>query len=202
MNNYQKHIKQIQNLNTKPSLLLHVCCGVCSVYPLKYLRQYFNITIYYANSNIYPYEEYEKRLNAVKQYLDILNDKDIKIIIPKYDNDSFNSIISTYRDEPEGGKRCYLCYETRMNEAYKYASDHKYDYFTTIMSISRRKNADWLNEIGEKLQLLYPNTKYLYADFKKADGITENEKMNKKLNLYHQSYCGCVYSLSELSNKE
>ena len=70
------------------------------------------------------------------------------------------------------------------------------------MSISRRKNADWLNEIGEKLQLLYPNTKYLYADFKKADGITENEKMNKKLNLYHQSYCGCVYSLSELNNKE
>lgn len=202
MNNYQKHITQIQNLKGKPSLLLHVCCGVCSVYPLKYLKQYFNITIYYANSNIYPYEEYEKRLNAVKQYLDILDDKDIKIIIPKYDNDSFNDIISTYKDEPEGGKRCYLCYETRMNEAYKYASDHKYDYFTTIMSISRRKNADWLNEIGEKLQLLYPNTKYLYADFKKADGITENEKMNKKLNLYHQSYCGCVYSLSELSNKE
>ena len=202
MNNYQKHIKQIQNLNTKPSLLLHVCCGVCSVYPLKYLRQYFNITIYYANSNIYPYEEYEKRLNAVKQYLDILNDKDIKIIMPKYDNDSFNSIISTYRDEPEGGKRCYLCYETRMNEAYKYANNHKYDYFTTIMSISRRKNADWLNEIGEKLQLLYPDTKYLYADFKKADGITENEKMNKKLNLYHQSYCGCIYSLNELSYKK
>ena len=71
-----------------------------------------------------------------------------------------------------------------MNEAYKYANNHKYDYFTTIMSISRRKNADWLNEIGEKLQLLYPNTKYLYADFKKADGITENEKMNKIFKTY------------------
>ena len=195
MNNYQKHINQIQNLKGKPTLLLHVCCGVCSVYPLQYLKQYFDITIYYANSNIYPYEEYEKRLNAVKTYLGILNDQDIKIIIPRYDNESFNQIISKYKDEAEGGKRCYLCYETRMQEAFEYASKQKYDFCTTIMSISRRKNADWLNEIGEKLQLKYPDVRYLYADFKKADGITINEKMNKQLNLYHQDYCGCIYSM-------
>ena len=195
MTNYQKHIKQIQSLKRKPTLLLHVCCGVCSVYPLIYLRKYFNITIYYANSNIYPYEEYNKRLEAVKSYLKMLNDDSIKIIIPKYDNDAFNEIINIYKDEPEGGKRCYLCYETRMKEAFAYASKHKYEYCTTIMSISRRKNANWINEIGEKLQLEYPDVKYLYADFKKADGITINEKMNKDINLYCQNYCGCIYSL-------
>ena len=63
MNNYQKHIEQINNLKNKPTLLLHVCCGVCSVYPLVYLKQFFNITIYFSNSNIYPYEEFAKRLS-------------------------------------------------------------------------------------------------------------------------------------------
>ena len=197
MNNYQKHIKQIQSLTNRPSLLIHICCGVCSVYPLQYLRQYFDITIFFSNSNIYPYEEFDKRLNALKTYLEILNDDSIKLIVDKYDNENYNKTISEYKDEPEGGKRCRVCYRLRMKETFEYASKHHYDYCTTVMSISNRKNAEWINEIGEQLQLQYPDTKYLYADFKKADGITKNEQMNKKLNLYHQDYCGCIYSIRD-----
>ena len=195
MNNYQKHLNQIANLKGKPTLLIHICCGVCSVYPLEYLRKYFNITIFFSNSNIYPYEEFDKRLNALKQYLEHLHDNSIKLIVDGYHNDEYMKQLEPYKDEPEGGKRCKTCYRLRMEETFKYADKNHYDYVTTVMSISNRKNADWINEIGEELNKKYPNTKYLYADFKKGDGITFNDSMNKKLNLYHQDYCGCIYSI-------
>lgn len=194
MNNYQKHLEQIKNLNHKPTLLLHVCCGVCSVYPLIYLRHYFDITIFFANSNIYPYEEYLKRLNALNTYLEYLNDPSIKIITAPYDNDNYMKELESFKDEPEGQKRCKLCYRLRMEETFNYALKHNYEYSTTIMSISNRKNADYINEIGEELEKKYSPVKYLFADFKKGDGITLNDKMNKELNLYHQNYCGCIYS--------
>ena len=189
MNNYQKQLKQIENIKGKPTLLIHICCGVCSVYPLIYLRQYFDITIFFSNSNIYPYIEFEKRLDALKQYLNILNDNNIKLIIDEYNNEDWINKLPYLKDEPENGKRCRLCYEYRMKKTYEYASKNKYDYCTTIMSISNRKNADWINEIGEQLEKQYPNTKYLHTDFKKGDGITINEKINKELNIYHQDYC-------------
>ena len=197
MNNYQLHLKEISELKGRPQLLIHICCGVCSVYPLQYLRKYFKITIFYANSNIYPYEEFEKRLNALKTYLEYLDDPEIKLIIAPYENESYTEKISAYKDEPEGGKRCKMCYELRMEETFRYAMKHHYEYCTTVMSISNRKNADWLNEIGEKLEKKYPQVKYLHADFKKGDGITRNDALNRELNLYHQNYCGCVYSIRE-----
>lgn len=195
MNNYQKHQNQISNLKGKPTLLIHICCGVCSVYPLEYLRKYFNITIFFSNSNIYPYEEFDKRLNALKQYLDYLNDDSIKLIVDTYNNEEYMKNLDPLKDEPEGGKRCKQCYRQRMEATFKYANRNHYDYVTTVMSISNRKNADWINEIGEELNKKYPNTEYLYADFKKGDGITYNDAMNKDLNLYHQDYCGCIYSI-------
>jgi len=200
MNNYSKHLKQISEINGRPTLLIHICCGVCSVWPLLYLRKYFNITIYFANSNIYPYEEYLRRLDALNRYLKILKDDEIKLVVPGYDNVSYMKKLSLYKDEKEGGKRCYLCYYLRMKETFEYASNNHYDYVTTVMSISNRKNADWLNEIGEILNKDYPDVKYLCADFKKGDGIRENEKLNKALGLYHQNYCGCIYSLRDEKN--
>lgn len=195
MNNQQKHIKQIFELTHRPKLLLHVCCGVCSVYPLIYLRKYFDITIFFTNSNIYPYEEYLKRLNALNIYLDHLNDSSIKIIVAKYNNEIFTNKIIKYKDEPEGRDRCKLCYRLRIEDTFDYALKHNYEYCTTVMSISNRKNADYINEIGNELQEKYKPVKYLFADFKKDDGITINDKMNKDLNLYHQNYCGCIFSL-------
>jgi len=193
MNNFQKHQNQIKNLKGRPTLLIHICCGVCSVYPLLYLRKHFDITIFFSNSNIYPYDEYLKRLNALEEYLNYLNDSNIKLIVDKYDQSFINDLIP-FKDLPEGEKRCYICYTKRMEETYKYANKHHYDYCTTVMSISNRKNADYINEIGANLEKKYPNVKYLYADFKKSDGINQNEKLNKELNLYHQDYCGCIFS--------
>ena len=194
MTNYQKHLAEIRDLKGKPTLLIHICCGVCSVFPLEYLRKYFKITIFFSNSNIYPYEEYQKRLEALEQYLEILNDDSIKLIIDTYDNETYMQKLSKFKDEPEGGRRCKICYRLRMEESFRYAKKHDYDWCTSVMSISNRKNADWINEIGEELENIY-QIRYLHCDFKKADGLIKNDAMNKKLNLYHQSYCGCRYSI-------
>ena len=116
MNNYQKHLKQISELKDRPSLLLHVCCGVCSVYPLIYLRKYFKISIYFSNSNIYPYDEYLKRLKALETYLKYLDDKEIKLIVADYNYEKYDEKLSLLKNEKEGGKRCFLCYSLRMEE--------------------------------------------------------------------------------------
>ncbi|MBR2578190.1 MAG: epoxyqueuosine reductase QueH, partial [Erysipelotrichaceae bacterium] len=151
----------------------------------------------FSNSNIYPYEEFLRRLEALNRYLATISEKDIKVVVAKYDYDEYDKFLSLNGDEPEGGKRCYSCYEKRMESSFIYADRYHYDYCSTVMSISNRKNADYINEIGEKLEKKYPNVKYLYADFKKGDGITINERMNKELGLYHQNYCGCKYSLRD-----
>ncbi len=199
--NYQlqalETFKEVDKLDKKPTLLIHACCAPCSSYPLTLLTDHFDVTIYYNNSNIYPESEYNRRRDELKRFLPLFEKdygKKIKLVIPSYRNDEFNKTLEPLKDVPEGGKRCFACYEKRMDEAYKYASDNDYDYFCTIMTISRQKNSQKLNEIGEKLQKKYPNTKYLFSDFKKNNGLLRVKEMKQKYNLYQQLYCGCKYS--------
>ena len=192
MNNYFKvHQKQIQELSYRPRLLLHVCCGPCSLYPLYYLKKYFRITIYYTNSNIYPLEEYDHRLKELERYLQML-DAPIELIIPSYDRD-YQKKLAAYAFEKEGFRRCVKCYSYRLLDAYDYARKHDFAYFSTIMSVSRHKNSNYLNYIGAKLSKA-DGPKFLFADFKKANGEVINKKCNQIIDLYEQDYCGCLYS--------
>ena len=191
---HQEFKKEVASLQGRKKLLLHVCCGPCSVYPLILLDKYFDITIYYTNDNIYPNSEYQKRLGELERYLKMIEDEHyIKLVIPESHQDSFLKAISKYKDDKEGYRRCVKCYGMRMREAFKYASSHHFDYCTTVMSISNHKNANYINELGKKLEQEY-GIKFLISDFKKDGGIDKNNELNSKLDLYHQSYCGCLYS--------
>lgn len=190
----QEEISKIKELDYKPTLLLHVCCGPCSTYPLTYLTDIFDVTIMFNNSNIYPESEYIKRLDTLKFYIQQANIP-VTILETPYNNQQFTSELSVYKDEPEGGKRCELCFRLRMDEAYKYASENNYDYFTTVMTVSRQKNSQVLNQIGEDLSSKY-SSKYFYSDFKKKDGTLNSNRLTKEYNLYSQLYCGCIYSLN------
>lgn len=184
----------------KPKLLLHVCCGPCSCYPLTYLCPHFDVTIYYNNSNIFPAEEYEHRLATLRELLGYLKRDygfDIKLIVPTYDNASYMKHLEPLKNEPEGGERCFLCYALRMSEAYDFADENGYDFFTTVMTVSRQKNAQKLNEIGKSLQEKHPNVRYLFSDFKKQKGLEIGTQIRKKYDLYNQDYCGCQYSYEE-----
>ena len=185
----------------KPTLLMHVCCGPCSCFPLTYLCPNFDVTIYYNNSNIYPTSEFDKRLDTLKELLgDLKRDYgyDVKLIVPEYDNDKYNSELSRYSESKEGGPRCLFCYEKRMSEAYDYAEKNHFDFFTTVMTISRQKNSQILNQIGEKLEKKHPDCRYFYSDFKKKDGALKGREIRLKYGLYNQNYCGCVYSYKEM----
>lgn len=197
-------VKDIRDLPKKPTLLLHACCGPCSCYPLTFLCPLFDVTIYFNNSNIYPSEEYYRRLNELKKLLEIYKRDygfDVKIIETKYDNDSYNVDLEPYKDQPEGMDRCFICFEKRMDGAFKFANENGFDYFTTVMTISRQKNGQKLNEIGAKLQQKYKNTKYFFSDFKKKNGAEIGRQLKNKYNLYQQLYCGCKYTYDKLQRK-
>ena len=195
-----EEIDKIKQLDYKPSILLHSCCAPCSSFPLEFLYPYFNITIYYNNSNIYPLQEYTIRMEEQVRYVQQFNelhDTNVQIIVTTYDEENYHKLLEPLKDEPECGKRCHLCYRLRMEEAYQYAHNNHFDYFCTIMTISRQKSSIVMNQIGQELEQKYPNTKYFYSEFKKKDGLLRRNALVKEYNLYNQTYCGCRYSIRD-----
>ena len=110
-------------------------------------------------------------------------------IVKKFKADTFRIM----EEEPERGIRCYACYKLRLDKSAAFAKEHGYDYFTTTLSISPHKNADWLNEIGEELGEQY-GIMFLHSDFKKKNGYKRSIELSKKYNLYRQNFCGCEFS--------
>jgi len=195
--NYQKELDEIIDKEcsvNKPSLLLHACCAPCSSYVLEYLSDYFEITLFYYNPNIVKLEEFDKRVKELYKLLGLngLEDR-VKVIVPEYNNNEFYETIKGYENEPERGRRCYKCYELRLRKTAEFAGNNGFDYFCTTLSISPHKNAEWLNEIGERLGKEY-NCSYLVSDFKKKGGYLKSIELSKEYDLYRQNYCGCVFS--------
>ncbi|MEE3483804.1 MAG: epoxyqueuosine reductase QueH [Bacteroidales bacterium] len=196
--NYQKKLDQIIEALTQkgevPSLLLHSCCAPCSSYTLEYLSNHFQITVLYYNPNIYPEEEYTKRVEEQKRLINELSPKyPIQLITEEYHSEEFYNKVKGLEKEPEGGARCFVCYRLRMEHTAQLAKALGFDYFTTTLSISPLKNAEKINAIGEELGTLY-EVKHLPSDFKKKGGYQRSIQLSKEHNLYRQNYCGCVFS--------
>ena len=202
--NYDKVLEKIiKNIdkNNKPRLLLHSCCGPCSSYVITYLCDYFDITVLYYNPNIEPEEEYLKRKKEQEKLIKELNISSLSLKDMAYDNAKYREIVSGYEKEKEGGLRCHLCYELRLDKCAKIAEEEGYDYFGTTLTVSPYKNANVLNAIGEKLATKY-NVKWLYSDFKKKDGYKKSIILSNTYHLYRQNYCGCLFSKESNNLKE
>jgi len=201
--NYQLELeKQIKNLpDHQKRLFLHSCCAPCSSYCLEYLRQFFGVTVFYYNPNISMPEEYRLRVQEQKRLIEVLNAQldekpdcnPINFVEGKYDPESFFAIAKGLEQCPEGGERCFACYELRLREAAMLAREGGYDFFTTTLTISPLKNAQKLNEIGQRLAVEY-GVSYLPSDFKKKGGYQRSIELSKEYDLYRQDYCGCVFS--------
>ena len=201
--NYQLKLESIiESLDGKtPKLLLHACCGPCSSYVLEYLSKYFEITILYYNPNIYPEEEYYRRLNELKKFVPKINYiNKVDVIEARYEPREYYDSVKGLELLGEKSERCYKCYNLRMEEAAKYAKENNYDYFTTTLSISPYKVSSWINEIGELLENKY-DVKYLYSDFKKKNGYKRSQELSKEYGMYRQDYCGCSFSKKETYDK-
>ena len=199
--NYQKELEKILaklSLEKKtPSLLLHSCCAPCSSYVIEYLSQYFNITVFYYNPNIYPEEEYHLRSEEQKNFIEKFPAKNpVKFLEGEFEKELFYQTVKGLEDVPEGGERCFRCYELRLRKSAELAQKLGMDYFTTTLSISPLKNAAKLNQIGFKLEEAY-GVKYLPADFKKNNGYKRSIELSARYQMYRQNYCGCIFSKRE-----
>lgn len=200
MNKENYHAKMLQLIKEYcseekvPKLLLHSCCAPCSSYCLELLSQYFELTVFYYNPNIYPPEEYEMRVEEQDRFIREFPAKHpISFVEGKYDTNRFYETAKGMEQLKEGGERCFACYELRLRESAEYAKANGFDFFTTTLSISPLKNAAKLNEIGKKLEDEY-GIKYLYSDFKKQNGYKRSTEISNEYEMYRQYYCGCVYS--------
>lgn len=196
--NYQRELEKIIektiDQGESPTLLLHSCCAPCSSYVLEYLNRYFQITVLFYNPNISPQAEYEKRKAELKRLIGQLPAvQKINMLDCDYDPAPFWDMAKGLEALPEGGARCRRCYELRLRAAAEAARQGGYEYFTSTLSISPLKNAEVLNEIGERLAGEY-GVSHLPSDFKKKEGYKRSIELSKEYGLYRQNYCGCVFS--------
>ncbi len=199
LSNYNEFKNFIQQLDYKPRLLLHACCAPCSSHTLMVLKDYFKISIFYSNDNIYPKSEFDKRLDEIINFTKKISD-DIDVIYDEYNEADFDNAIKGLEDLGEKTKRCYECYKLRLEKTAIKAKTLGYDYFSTTLSISPYKVTKWINEIGYNLEEKY-DIKYLFSDFKKEEGYQDSIELSKKYGLYRQDYCGCKYSLKERNER-
>jgi hypothetical protein len=204
--NYQilleQTIARLQERQQVPRLLLHSCCGPCSSYVLEYLSDYFSITVFYYNPNIYPDEEYNMRVQEQKRFIREFPAKyPIDFVEGEFQKERFFQVTKGLEQVPEGGQRCEKCFRLRLTETAKLAKQMQMDYFTTTLSISPLKNAALLNEIGKELEDIY-GVPYLFSDFKKKNGYQRSVELSKEYGMYRQDYCGCVFSYQERNKQK
>jgi hypothetical protein len=211
---FEKQLDEVDALTSKPKLLLHACCCPCSSHCIELLEKHFDITVFFYNPNIDEIDEYEKRLEELLRFSKEAEfAKNIKIVRGEYEPQVFHEMARGMENLPERSERCYKCYELRLRRTAEYALENGFDYFTTTLSISPYKNADWINEIGMRLESELRGTAsepdssikdipiFLFSDFKKKNGYKRSIELSAEYNLYRQDYCGCVYSKMEKERK-
>ncbi|MFC2145082.1 epoxyqueuosine reductase QueH [Actinomycetota bacterium] len=179
----------------KPRILLHSCCATCTAHPIELLKERYGISLFYYNPNIFPKEEYNRRLADIIMLADTAGTKLIK---GEYNTSGWNNATMHFPDEPEGGRRCSICFNFRLKKTAETAKEAGFDVFGTTLSISPHKNYKIINEAGEHYSLK-TGIDFLKIDFKKKDGFKKAMDLSKKHSFYRQNYCGCEYSVR--SNK-
>ena len=192
-----KMTELMKTLEKGTPLLLHSCCAPCSSACLERLAEVFSVTVLYYNPNIDEREEYEKR--KAEQIRFLKETGWAKILDCDYESEAFESMAIGLENEPERGKRCYLCYELRLEKTARIAKEEGFKWFCTTLSLSPYKNAAWLNEIGCRIGGKY-GVNFLPSDFKKKGGYHRSVALSNEYGLYRQDFCGCRFSKRKGSN--
>lgn len=175
----------------KPKILLHICCIGCGAYVSKLLSDEFDVKLFFYNPNIFPREEYEKRLEEIER---VAREFDLSVIQGEYDHAAWLEKIKGLEKEAEKGKRCLICYNDRLEETAKKAEELGIENFTSTLTVSPHKLANEISRIGNELSEKY-SIDFYDKDFKKQDGFRKAVLLSKELKLYRQEYCGCEFSI-------
>lgn len=189
----------VKGLGRKPTLLLHSCCAPCSSYCIEELVKFFRLTVFYYNPNIDTDEEYEKRKNEQKRFIAEFA-PEVEFIGEEHESEEFYKAVKGLENEPEGGKRCRVCFALRLGKTAEKAKENGYEFFATTLTISPLKNAKVINEVGLELERTY-GVKYLPTDFKKRGGYLRSTVLSQRYGIYRQDYCGCVFSRESRTEK-
>lgn len=192
----QKMVANWQDQGLRPKILMHVCCAPCSTYTLEYLSQWADITVYFANSNIHPKAEYQRRQYVVEKFIHDFNENTgqaVQFLGAPYVPNEFFRTVHGLENEPEGGDRCRVCYDYRLDKTAEKAVELGFDYFGSALTISPHKNSQTINTVGLDVQKIY-DTQYLPSDFKKNQGYQRSVEMCKEYDIYRQCYCGCIFA--------
>jgi predicted adenine nucleotide alpha hydrolase (AANH) superfamily ATPase len=170
-------------------VLLHVCCGICSAWAVEKLQNDgFQVSGFFYNPNIQPEEEYRKRLIAAQKVFELLK---IELLVGDYLPGRWLEKVKGLEDELEGGKRCLVCFRSRLEEAKRKADELAIEHFTSTLSISPHKDFQVIREIGSSLS----PAGFLAYDFKKENGFKKSSLFSREHQIYRQNYCGCLYSM-------
>ncbi len=183
--------EQMKKVEKGTPLLLHSCCAPCSSACLERLKDVFQVTVLYYNPNIDEEKEYEKR--KAEQIRFLRETGWAEILDCDHDAQAFIEMARGLENEPERGARCYACYALRLEKTAQMAKGKGFSWFGTTLTLSPHKNAEWLNEIGQKVGGRY-EVNYLFSDFKKQGGYYRSIDLSKEYNLYRQDFCGCKFS--------
>lgn len=199
--NYQKlceeEISKASAGERVPSVLLHSCCAPCSSYCIEYLSQYFHVTVFYYNPNIYPDSEYYHRVKEQQEFINRFPAKyPVGFIEGDFDTQEFYKAAKGLEQEPERGARCTECFRLRLGRTAEVAVEKGFDYFTSTLTISPMKDAALLNQIGSEMGEAH-GVKWLPSDFKKKNGYLRSCELSREYGIYRQDYCGCVFSYNE-----
>lgn len=169
-------------------VLLHTCCGPCALYPLANLRaEGMDVTGFFFNHNIHPYQEYARRRDAAQQMADL---EGMPLVVR--DEYRLEEFLANVAAEPD--TRCGYCYASRLDAVAAAARDAGFDAFTSSLFYSRYQNHELMRQKAEESAARY-GVQFLYRDFR--PGWQEGIRRSKELGLYRQQYCGCIYSEKE-----
>ena len=184
-----------QNGSARPSLLLHSCCGPCSSSVLEYLTQFFRVTLFWYNPNIYPQEEFDRRLQAQQKLIAAMGlQDDVKIHIVPRDAAPWYEAVRGLETEPEGGARCTECFRLRLRETAAFAAQNGFEWFCSTLTLSRHKDPVRINALGEAFAAEY-GVRWLPSEFKKRGRELRSQQLCALYDIYRQDYCGCEFSL-------
>ncbi len=195
--NYERELERIiiENEGKRPTVLLHSCCGPCSSSVMEFLVQYFDLTLLWYNPNLYPQEEFDRRLDAQLELITKMGlaDKVKVLVLPRQEEDYY-SRIGGLENEREGGSRCAVCFRVRLETAARITAEKGFDFFCSTLTLSRHKNAVLINAIGEELAEK-TGTRWLPSEFKKKGRELRSTQLCAENGIYRQNYCGCEFSM-------
>ena len=202
--NYMRELDRIieKRGGKRPRVLLHSCCGPCSSAVLETLTRSFDVTLLWFNPNLYPREEFDRRFETQMELIEKMGlTEEVSILAESWKHEDYLRRVRGLEDEPEGGKRCTECFRLRLLECARLARQYGFDYYCTTLTVSRYKDAERINALGEEIGRAF-GVSWLPSDFKKRGGEDRSRQLALQYGLYRQNYCGCEFSLRARESAE